>query len=126
MLNASANGTGFGANYSLNQIRANVSYWYQNTYGVTLGWQKAWGPANPVLYGDGSANTKPNSNAFIVEADWVPFGKADSSLGPWVNVKLGVQYVLYTQFNGARTNYDGAGRNAGDNNTLFAFAWMAF
>jgi hypothetical protein len=23
-------------------------------------------------------------------------------------------------------NYDGAGRNAGDNNTLFAYAWFAF
>jgi hypothetical protein len=26
----------------------------------------------------GSANGKPNSNEFILEADWVPFGKADS------------------------------------------------
>ena len=25
----------------------------------------------------GSANSKPNSNAFIIEADWVPFGKPD-------------------------------------------------
>ena len=77
-----ANGTTFGPKSSLNQIRVNVSYWYQNTYGVTLGWQNTWGPANPVLFAPaelvGSNNGKPNSNAFIIEADWVPFGKQDS------------------------------------------------
>ena len=49
-----ANGTSFGPKSSLNQIRMNVSYWYQNTYGVTFGWQNTWGPANPVLYTTGS------------------------------------------------------------------------
>jgi hypothetical protein len=125
-----ANGTGFGNSYALNQIRMNASYWYTNTYGVTLGWQRTWGPANPLLYGpaevSGSNNSKPNSNAFIVEADWVPFGKADSWMGPWVNLKVGVQYVAYTQFNGGKSNYDGFGRSAGDNNSLFLFGWMAF
>lgn len=125
-LDASANGTGFGADYSLNQIRANVSYWYKNTYGATLGWQNTWGPANPVLYSASSVNSKPDSNAFILEADWVPFGKDKSWLQPFVNLKLGVQYILYTRFNGASVNYDGSGRRASDNNTLFVFAWMAF
>ncbi len=124
------NGTNFGSSYSLNQIRTSVSYWYQNTYGLTFGWQTTWGPANPVLYQpgelNGSNNSKPNSNAFILEADWVPFGKADSPLFPFVNLKLGLQYTAYTTFNGSSQNYDGAGRTAGANNTLFAFAWMAF
>ena len=125
-----ANGTNFGAQSSLNQFRASVSYWYLNTYGLTFGWQRTWGPSNPVLFQPaeltGNNNSKPNSNAFIVEADWVPFGKDGSWMSPWVNLKLGLQYVAYTQFNGGNTNYDGAGRNAGNNNTLFAFAWMAF
>ncbi len=124
------NGTSFGTRSSLNQIRVNVAYWYQNTYGLTLGWQKTWGPANPVLFEagevSGSANGKPNSNAFIIEADWVPFGKPDSPWSPWANLKLGAQYVAYTQFNGGTSNYDGFGRNASGNNTLFLFAWMAF
>src|ERR1700722_10824636 len=125
-----ANGTSIGANSSLNQIRLTASYWYQNTYGFTLGWQNPGGPANPVLFQPaelvGSANGKPNSNAFTLEADWVPFGKADSVWSPCANLTLGVQYVIYTQFNGGNTNYDGFGRNAGSNNTLFLFAWMAF
>ena len=61
---------------------------------------------------DDSANGKPNSNAFIIEADWVPFGKADSWMAPWANLKLGIQYTIYTQFNGGNKNYDGFGRNA--------------
>jgi hypothetical protein len=129
-LRGSAAATGFtGTQYSLNQIRANVSYWYKNTYGATLGWQKTWGPANPVLFavsGGGSANNKPDSNAFIIEADWVPFGKDDSLWAPFVNLKLGVQYTLYTQFNGGGSNYDGAGAKASDNNTLLLFAWLIF
>ena len=56
----------------------------------------------------------------------MPFGKADSWMSPWANLKLGIQYTAYTQFNGGGKNYDGFGRNAGDNNTLFLFAWMAF
>jgi hypothetical protein len=129
-LGATSSGTGYGAKYSLNQIRANASYWYKNTYGATLGWQKTWGPTNPVLYAQGSlsgsANNKPNSNAFILEGDWVPFGKDDSLWAPFMNMKIGAQYTLYTQFNGGSTNYDGAGRNASDNNTLMLFAWMIF
>src|SRR5262249_8289109 len=110
MFNAD-NATTFGPQSSLNQMRFNISYWYQNTYGITLGWQNTWGPANPQLYTTGSpitnsASGKPDSTAFIVEADWVPFGKADSWLSPWANLKLGAQYTAYTRFNGGNKNYD--------------------
>jgi hypothetical protein len=39
---------------------------------------------------------------------------------------VGVQYVAYTLFNGGTRNYDGFGRNASDNNSLFVFLWIAF
>jgi hypothetical protein len=118
-----------GNTFHLDKINANVSYWYQNTYGVTLGWTKTWGSANPFPFlaaGSTSVNNKPNSNAFTIEADWVPFGKANSLYNPFLNLKLGVQYTAYTQFDGGSSNFDGAGRNASDNNTLLAFAWLAF
>jgi hypothetical protein len=35
-------------------------------------------------------------------------------------------YIAYDTFDGARTNFDGQGRNAPDNNTLFLEAWLAF
>ena len=66
------------------------------------------------------------THAFIIEADWVPFGKDTSLWQPFMNLKLGVQYTVYTQFNGGTSNYDGSGRNAGDNNTLLLFAWLIF
>ncbi len=118
--------TNFGSTSSLNQARLTASYWYQNTYGVTVGWQRTWGPAFPVLYSSVSANSKPDTNAFIIEGDWVPFGKGDSWLNPWANLKLGIQYTAYTEFNGGTSNYDGAGSNASGNNTLLLFAWLAF
>lgn len=129
-LSNAANGTSFGSHYNLNQVRANMSYWYQNTYGATLGWQGTWGGGNPVLYQPaeltGSNNTKPTSNAFIAEADWVPFGHDGSWMAPWANLKLGLQYIAYTSFNGSGSNYDGFHRSAANNNTIFAFVWMAY
>jgi hypothetical protein len=108
----------------------NATYYYQQTYGATVAWQKTWGTADPALYAPapltGSANGKPNSNAFIFEPDYVPFGKADSRFGIWVNLKLGVQYTMYTQFNGGTSNYDGFGHAASDNNALYVFAWLIF
>ena len=42
------------------------------------------------------------------------------------HVRLGIQYTGYTRFDGGSSNYDGTGRSAGDNNTLFLFYWLAF
>ncbi len=124
------NGTNFGNGYTLSHSRLSASYWYENTYGLSAAWQKTWGAANPSVFAAnpvfGSANGKPDSNAFIFEADWVPFGKADNWGAPLANLKVGLQYIMYTKFNGGTTNYDGAGRNAAANNTIFAFAWLAF
>jgi len=43
-----------------------------------------------------------------------------------LNTRLGAQYVLYSKFNGASRAYDGAGRDASGNNTLYLFLWVAF
>jgi hypothetical protein len=128
-LNAT-NGGNIGASSNVDHLRIETSYWYKNTYGLTLGYQGIWGNAAPAVFTatpiGGSANGKPNTNAFLIEADWVPFGKSDSVAAPFMNLKLGIQYVAYTMFNGASRNYDGFGRNASDNNTLYVFAWMGF
>jgi len=42
------------------------------------------------------------------------------------NLDLAAQYTAYTRFNGAATNYDGAGRNASDNNTVYLLARFVF
>ena len=40
--------------------------------------------------------------------------------------RLGLQYTHFTKYLGARSNYDGLGRNAGDNDTLFVYLWAAY
>ena len=128
------NQTNYGSSYDLDKMQIALSYWYKNTYGLTTAWQGVWGKKNPVLYQasdvNGSYNNSPNSNTFLIEADWVPFGKEDSWARPFANLKVGLQYWIFTQFNGGSKNYDigpnpGA-RNASNNNTIYLFAWQAF
>jgi hypothetical protein len=41
-------------------------------------------------------------------------------------IRVGVQYTTYGVFNGVSQNYDGTGRNANDNNSLFFYVWGAY
>ena len=45
---------------------------------------------------------------------------------PVQNIDINVNYTGYTKFNGASTNYDGANRNASDNNTVYMALWIIF
>jgi hypothetical protein len=112
------------ASHTLDQARMNVSYVYQQTYVLTGGFMRTWGTSDATYYG--TRTGKPNSTAFMLEADWVPFGKDGSWGAPHANMKLGVQYTKFTEFDGAVSSYDGTGRNAADNDTIYAFAWFAF
>jgi len=117
---------------NLQEFHETATYYWKQTYGATLTFDSIWGKKNELLYntgaadGTGSASGSPNSTYFVVEGDWVPFGKEDSWARPFVNWKLGLQYYIYTKFNGAGHNYDGFGRNASDNNTLFLYLWTVF
>ncbi|MEO6876271.1 MAG: cytochrome C, partial [Opitutaceae bacterium] len=56
-----------------------------------------------------------------------PFNKGGGPVfWPQSNVKLSLQYTAYGKFDGAHTNYDGSGRSARDNNTLYLEAWIVF
>lgn len=107
---------------SLQALNINGSYWYHNTWGATLGAFANNGSADAILYGD---TRSPNTQGGTVELDWNPLGQADSWGAPWANIRIGLQYTFYTRFSGAVHNIDGAGRNASDNNTLFAYLWLA-
>jgi hypothetical protein len=45
---------------------------------------------------------------------------------PWLNARIGVSYTHYLQLYGGFNNFDGAFHNASQNNTLFAYVWIAF
>lgn len=109
----------------LHELKLNASYHFRQTWGVTLGYFSTAGDADATLY-SGMAGGKPDTSGRILQLDWTPWGKEDSWAAPWANLRLGAQYTSYSRYNGAATNYDGAGRNASDNNTLFLFAWTSF
>jgi hypothetical protein len=110
---------------SLNDLRADASYYWHNTIGFTAGYFNTWGSADPLLYADNST-FKPDSSGFILQLDATPFGNGPSPLGPRFNMRVGIQYRLFTRFDGASSNYDGLGHNASDNNTLRVFTWFVF
>lgn len=113
------------ANDSLNEVRADLSYYWHNAIGVTVSPFSITGSSNPSIYPD-SRTFKPNSSGVEFQVDGTPWGKGNSPLGPRFNMRVGAQYTLYNRFNGAHSNFDGTGRNASDNNTLRVFTWIAF
>lgn len=92
----------------------------------TGGYFNTWGSSDAILF-NGNRTLSPNSDGWIADIAYMPFGKTNApTLWPWINAKIGLQYVWYNKFNGASTNFDGAGTNARDNNTLYAYLWAAF
>jgi hypothetical protein len=104
----------------LKTIRVGGSYYFRRTYGGGLGYFSTTGTSDAVLYAPASVtgfgNNSPNSNGWVAELNYLP----------WQNVKFALQYVAYKKFNGASSNYDGSGRNASDNNTLYLLGWLNF
>ena len=108
----------------LNQVKANLCYYYKNTYGVTVGYTHTTGSGDAVLYG--SPNAKPDSRFMTYQLDYTPTGHDPDKVGHELNLRYYLQYIAYSQFNGTALNYDGTGRNAADNNTTLAGVWLAF
>jgi hypothetical protein len=114
----------------LNTFRMDASYVFHQTWGITGGIFNIDGTTDATLYapGDvsGSANGSPESRGYLLQLDYVPFGKMLSWGSPWVNLRVGVQYTGYLKFIGGTANYDGSGRSASQNNSWFVFYWLAF
>jgi hypothetical protein len=113
------------ADDTLDEERIDGSYYWHNTIGGTVSAFNLSGSSNPDLYAD-NRTFRPNSSGFLFQLDGTPFGRGKSPLGPRFNMRVGVQYTVYTRFDGARSNFDGAGRDASDNNTVRVFTWIAF
>jgi len=109
----------------LRETKLSASVHFRQTWGASASLFRTSGSSDATLYAN-SATGSPDTAGQILQLDWTPFGKEDSWGAPWANLRLGAQYTAYSRYNGARRNYDGAGRNASDNNTLFLFAWTSF
>ena len=78
-----------------------------------MGYFQTTGDSDAVLYASdpvgGSKTGSPDTRGVTVEADFLLHERH----------KMALQYTFYDKFNGASSNYDGFGRDASDNNTLF-------
>lgn len=107
---------------TLESFRANAQFVPNRYYSFTLGYFGTSGSSDSRLYAPaavtGSSTGSPNTEGAIGEL----------TLNPWLNARIGLQYVMYQRFNGASSSYDVAsnGRSAQDNNTLLLYTWFAF
>jgi hypothetical protein len=106
--------------HHLNTVQANAEYHFGTKFSGTVGAFDVTGTRDALLFTQaavsGSANGSPQSTGYLLNASW----------WPQQNVGLTLQYTGYTRFNGAKSNYDGAGRDASANNTVFVLARFVF
>ena len=108
----------------LDDLRIDTSYYWHNMVGGSIGAFDTIGSADALIY-SGNRTLQPDSSGFVLQADYTPFGGSDAPLGGRFNMRVGVQYFIYTKFDGASYNFDGLERSASDNNTLRLFTWFA-
>jgi hypothetical protein len=109
---------------TLTTTRVTGTYYYKRRLGGTLGYFSTTGTVDDVLYAPDStavgvvtsANGSPDTAGWVAEFNYVP----------WLNTKVSLQYTAFSKFNGGKSGYDGFGRNASDNNSIYALAWFAF
>jgi hypothetical protein len=102
------------------KLQASFAYGADNRVVLTGQYFDIRGTSDPTLYGldiNGNALT-PNSNGWMAEIAYIPFGASKSFGWPWFNARIGLQYTYYNKFNGTTIG-------AHDNNTLFLHAWFA-
>ncbi len=112
---------GFAANTdnNLKTLKLTGQYYYQRKIGGSVGYFRTTGSSDALLYAPApvkGASFSPDTNGYILEVNYLP----------WLNTKLQAQYTGYSKFNGQKTNYDGSGRNASNNNTAYLLVWINF
>ena len=125
---ARADGSAASGSGSLHTVQAWASYYYYNLAGITLSLFNTAGSQDALLYAPdpvgGSRTGQPNTLGGFVQLNLMPFSHWFQQRWPALPMtQFAVQYTFYGKFNGAGTNYDGFGRNASDNNTLYLLAW---
>lgn len=107
------------SNY-LNTFELDSTYHWRNKYSATGSIFSTTGDADVLLYAPaaltGSNNGRPDTSGYTAQAGYWPVQ----------NIDITMAYTGYMKFNGASTNYDGAHRNASDNNTVYMALWLNF
>jgi hypothetical protein len=96
----------------LHSFKASASYIYSRTVGARVTFATMRGTGDDTLYG----GTGPRATTLSGELFYTP----------WHNVKIGAAYTGYLDFNGMNGGNGGGPNTAGNNNTIYAYAWLAF
>jgi hypothetical protein len=112
-------GASFTAHH-LDTFRTDVVYHLGFRLAPAIGYFVTSGTTDPLLYAvnplSGSQTGSPRSNGIT----------ANLTYWAMMNIRLAVQYTHYLSFNGLGTNYDGSGRNAGDNSSVYLLVGFVF
>lgn len=105
---------------TLRTFRVDAMYHVGTQYAFTVAPFVTTGTSDALLYPQaavvGSRTGSPDNRGWVAEVDVMP----------WQNLRVQFQYVAYGKFNGSSSNYDGFGRNAADNNTLYILTWLLY
>lgn len=116
-------------NQRLGFFGLNGIYTFDQTWSASFAFNHIYGKKDVVLYSN-SPMARPNSEYYTFGLDYIPFGKqaaaGDTYLNSYLNVRFSLQYIYYARIDGGNKNYDGSGRNAIDNNTLYFNTWLVF
>jgi hypothetical protein len=102
------------------KLQASLAYGADNRIVLTGQYFNTWGTAD-ALYGTDATTglpLTPNTDGWMAEIAYIPFGASKAFGWPWFNARVGLQYIHFNKFNGTTAN-------AQDNNTLFLHAWFA-
>ena len=129
---------------ALNSFKANASFVWNHTYSIGLGYFNVSGSSDCNEYGSAAApclpdglgafansyNASPLGDGMILDLAYIPFSYGAPFPYSTTNVRLGIQFTEYFHLYGGTTNFDGsylgATHNAAGNNSVFAYAWVAF
>jgi hypothetical protein len=121
-------GSSSNKNGNLNSLKLDAIYHWRSLLAFYFEWFLIQGRTNALLYAPpdvepgapppvtGSASGSPNSDGLRFEIAYYP----------WQNVRFSAMYTVYTQFNGASSNYNDTGRSASANDTLYVLAWLNY
>ena len=110
-------------NDKLHTFRLDGIYHLRSRLTGSLGWFLTRGTNDTALYAPSTDTPTTGSINGSPDSDGV---RAEIAYYPWQNVRLSAQYVAYTEFNGRAHDYNGTGRNAESNDTLYILAWLNY
>ncbi len=115
-----ANGLSGNQNNELSTLRlqASLALGGDNKFVLTGQYFDIEGTPDPILYAGLASGISPNSNGWIAELAYIPFGVNPAPGWPWFNARIALDYIAYEKFDGTKLGASG-------NNTLFLSFWLA-